>query len=490
MSAILTNISRRATLRGLGGLALISLPGRIFAAEDLLAKDIVALFEPGSKTSERKAIYDARLSPAGQRRWAFEEFDRVIGEIAEMSGGFELVASKNDGANLWLQVRLRNRSMVRSIRVRLDRDDAQKIFDIFTSPLPTPYDGPVIDGPVSASRLAAAIDQRIRFAVDRDEFSGAARIVAPDGEVVYERCFGWADRARKRAIHPDTQFNLGSAGKSFTALIAARLVQEGKLSWDARLSDILPDYPNRPFAEACTVRHLVTHSSGLRGLFDRPAWERRRPTARMSDLFYAFADAPPAFAPGTSGAYSNEGFVVLGAVVEAASGRSWYDLVKDWIYAPAGMKRSGDFLYQQLPTSAALGYRFDDRDHLGLNGRRVNDDFLGYRGNSCGGGYSTVRDMTTYLRALRAGKILPRALLDPMIEPARPGIRNYGIGFEVRPLGTRRLVGHGGGGPNSGIDGMNGIVWETGWAFSLLGNYDAPFAGAVATDIGVWLALQ
>jgi hypothetical protein len=97
--------------------------------------------------------------------------------------------------------------------------------------------------------------------------------------------------------------------------------------------------------------------------------------------------------------------------------------------------------------------------------------------------------MTAYLQALRQGKLLDRTVLDQMIVQQPGGLGEYGLGFMVEPLATgRTLIGHGGGGSHSGIDGMNGIIWETGWAFSLLGNYDAPFAGTIADDIAALCA--
>lgn len=97
--------------------------------------------------------------------------------------------------------------------------------------------------------------------------------------------------------------------------------------------------------------------------------------------------------------------------------------------------------------------------------------------------------MTAYLRPLRNGQMLDRAVLDQMVAQQSGGLREYGLGFSVEPVAPgRTLIGHGGGGSHSGIDGMNGIIWETGWAFSLLGNYDAPFAGTVADDIAALCA--
>jgi D-alanyl-D-alanine carboxypeptidase len=483
------------TRRGLlgSGLAFAALPlpvfGKTAGPTDLHSTSIIALFEPSAGPAGRAAFHAERLSPGGQRRWPIARFQKVFGEISELSGGFDAVAADRRGTTLWLTVRARRQQVERTLRVRIDRDDPTRIFDILAAPTPTPYAGALPQGSIAPADLPVLVAQRMAFSAMRDEFSGVCRIVAPSGDVAYEAAFGMASRAPDISNSLATRFHVGSADKSFTALLIGSLVAEGRLTFDTPLAEVLPDYPNADFARACTIRHLLSHAAGLGLLFDRPRWEQRRNYATMAEIMTVFADASPDFAPGSNSAYSNEGFIVLGAVVERLTGQSWYDLLERRIYPAAGMRSSGHFLYHDLPERVAIGYRYHQDDHLGIAGRRPNDDFLGTRGNACGGGYATVADMTAYLRALREGKMLDRALLDQMVVQQPQGLGEYGLGFSVEPLSPgRTLIGHGGGGPHSGVDGMNGIVWETGWAFSLLGNYDAPFAGTIADDIAALCA--
>lgn len=491
MSSTSLPLTRRSLLGSSIALAALPLPA---LAQNPVPLDphsaaVLALFEPSAGQAGRAAFHAERLSPAGQKRWPLAPFEKVFGEIADLSGGFDFVAADRRGATLWLTVRARRQQVERTLRIRIDREDATRIFDILASPTPTPFAGTLPQGPIAPADLPALVANRIAFSAMRDEFSGVCRIVAPSGEVAYEAAFGLASRAPEVPNTPATRFHLGSADKSFTALLVARLVAEGRLTFDTLLAEVLPDYPNADFARACTIRHLLSHSAGLGMLFDRPGYDGDKPHSRVAELLASFAAEPPAFAPGSGAAYSNEGFVVLGAVAERITGESWYDLLDRHVYRRAGMKASGHFLHQQLPDRVAVGYRYHQDDHLGLSLRRPNDDFRGYRGNSCGGGYSTVADMTAYLRALRAGKLLDRAVLGQMVVQQPCGLGEYGLGFMVEPLAEgRTLIGHGGGGPHSGVDGMNGIIWETGWAFSVLGNYDAPFAGTIADDIAAMLA--
>jgi D-alanyl-D-alanine carboxypeptidase len=472
-----------------GAALMLCAPNLAFAqsAPDALGQALARLFDPVEGPSARRNFAATYVSEAARERWADASFQDALDEMSAASGGLDFIAARVEPRALRISVRARRQGVVRNLLVHMDRNDESKVFSLATIPMPAAYDRPGPSGPVSFAALARAIDDRLRFSVERDEFSGVARIVSPQGDVVYESAFGFADRERGIVNTPDTRFHLGSADKSFTALMVARLIGEGRFSYETRLAELLPDYPNAEFARACTVRHLLTHSAGLGPLFGRPGWDNQRRFTRMAEIFPAFAAEPPAFAPGARASYSNEGFIVLGAIIEAVTGRSWYDLLSEQIYAPAGMTRSAHFTMLETGDDIALGYRYLEGDHLGLNGRHANTSH-GWRGASCGGGYSTVRDMTSYLRALRAGRLLPQAIVEPMIVQAEPGLRAYGMGFIVNAYNGRRVIGHSGGGPHSGVDGDNGIVWETGWAFSILGNYDAPAAGTISRDIKSWLA--
>lgn len=490
MSLLLTR--RTAVAAGaFAASSMLSVSAAFAQADDVgMGPTVAALFEPTATPALREAFWRERLSAGGQGRTPLEVFQAQAEAIAARTGGVDLLETSPRPGQLRLHLRARRLGVSRWIRVRMDRDAPDRVLDIAANPSPRPYDREGPAGPVSRAELAAEIARRVAFGAETDDFSGAVMVVAPDGEPVWQGAVGLADREAGRASTVRTPFHLGSADKSFTALMIGRLVSEGRLGFDTLLIDVLPDYPNRTFAEACTIDHLLTHASGLGGLFERPNWDKRAPFTRMADLLPAFAAEAPAFTPGTGQGYSNEGYVVLGAVLEAVTGRSWYDLLAQQVYAPAEMTASGHLRADEARDVKAVGYRFPDDDQLGLDQRRRNDDALGYRGNSCGGGYSTVGDMTRYLRALRSGRILPSGAVASLTARQPGGLANYGRGFFVRPIANRTTVGHGGGGPHSGIDGDHAIIWETGWSVSVLGNYDAPFGGEVARDITRWLAVQ
>src|SRR5690606_22906737 len=192
----------------------------------------------------------------------------------------------------------------------------------------------------------------------------------------YREVVGFSDREAALPNTADTRFNLASMDKMFTAIAIGQMVEAGKLSFDTKLIDVLPDYPNQDAAETITIRHLLTHSAGLGSLFDRPGYDKSKPYDFVSGLFYAFASEPLFYEPGTRAIYSNEGFVVLGAIVEKLSGQSWFDYVQVNVLDKAGMKDTGHPLRDHPWPRKAVGYKFDRDDPLGLLVRKPNHDVI------------------------------------------------------------------------------------------------------------------
>lgn len=480
------NLDRRRLLTAAAALTLTPAAALARTPEAMGRALAAAVNEP----TALDAFLDGFVSQQALARRPAAWWRETLGAVRAATGGVDFLGVREGAAESLVRIRTRRQGLERDLVAVADRRAPGKVWTLFAIARPTPYDAAVLDRPVPRADLRAAIDRRVRFAADRDEFSGVVRVVAPDGRAVYQRAFGVADRQRGAAVAADDRFQIGSADKSFTAILIGRLIEARKLTLDTRLIEVLPLWENRAAAEAISIRHLLTHSAGLGDLWSRPGYDKLKPYARVAELLPSFWGADPAFAPGTRSAYSNEGFVALGAVVEAVTGETWYDQLRRRVYRPAGMARSGHFLARSDFDGKVVGYRYPDDDVLGLSARQPNHDFLGYRGNSCGGGYSTVGDMTAYLRALRGGKLLPKARADAMTAAAEGGLPDYGMGFQYVAVGGRTVRGHGGGGEKSGIDGDSWIVWETGWACSVLGNYDSPFASALSADLKVMLAAQ
>lgn len=250
--------------------------------------------------------------------------------------------------------------------------------------------------------LARALSERLEERAAGDTFSGVV-LLARDGRIVFNEAFGYADRASGRAAIADTAFDVGSITKLVTKTAIAQLLQQGRLELDGRIADYLPDYPNRAVAEAVTVGQLVDHSSGLGDIFNERwmAADKRRYVA-PGDFFELFADAPLRFEPGTSRAYSNAGYIVLGAIVEAVSGLPYADYVERHIFEPAGMRRSGFEVRDGNNDAHAIGYA-----PFGENGELVaNIGLLPVAGCPAGSSMHTAEDLFRLDAALRDGTLL------------------------------------------------------------------------------------
>jgi D-alanyl-D-alanine carboxypeptidase len=323
---------------------------------------------------------------------------------------------------------------------------------------------------MSEAQVVAALAGRASGLAAQGKFSGAI-LVAHNGQVLLQRAWGSADQSSGKANTVDTQFRVGSMDKMFTSVAVLQLVQSGKLSLDAPFGRYLTDYPNKGAASAVTIRELLNHTGATGDIFG-PDFDTNRDELRThADYVRLYGARKLAYTPGEKFAYSNYGFVLLGAVIEKVSGMSYYDYVDRYVFKPAGMNSTG-FLPEsdELPRRA-VGYMW-------VNNAWASDkDTLPYRGTAAGGGYSTIGDVLRFVQALQGGKLVSKASLDAATQPIfhdEPSGYGYGFGFEVLNEEGLRSYGHEG-----GADGMNGelrVLPAQGYVVVVLSNVDPPAA--------------
>jgi CubicO group peptidase (beta-lactamase class C family) len=250
------------------------------------------------------------------------------------------------------------------------------------------------------------------FTPDLDGFSGVISI-RRDDEVLGEWAVGLADRTAGVANTPHTRFGLASGTKTFTAVTVLSLVADGLLTLDRAARELLGD--DLPLiADDVTIDHLLTHTSGIGDYLDEevdalapltiPA-QRLDSTPAYLPMLEGF---PTKFPAGDRFSYCNGGYVALAVLAERAAGESFDQLVADRVFAPAGMTSSGFPRSDLLPPGTATGYKDDGR---------TNVFELPVVGSGDGGAHSTVADLHRFWRALRAGRILPQALVPLAVEP-------------------------------------------------------------------------
>jgi len=411
--------------------------------------------------------------------------------LLEQAGGFDLVAVApgTPGAED-LTLTLRARAVDRNLVITFTLD-ARGQFSMFRGNIPDPPDpGKLPTVAMPEAELAPAIARRVAELAAADRFSGVVLVLAGDRELV-RAVHGHAEKSFAAPNNFDTKFNLGSMNKMFTGVAIGQLVEQGKLSFEDTVLEVLPDYPDRAFAEKATLHHLLTHSSGIGGnIFDDRMYEHRDRFKNPADYLPLFADAPPAFAPGERFGYANTGFIVLGMIIERVSGQSYYDYVHDHVFAPAGMRDTAAYAWDEVVPNLAVGYDPDLTDIFRVGPRRTNISLLPYRGSPAGGGYSTVPDLRAFAAALRGHRLLGAAMTETVTGPKIDfeGFGKYGYGFLTFGVEGRDVRGHSGG--HLGINGALEMFWDGSYTVIVLANYGSGAAEVVAGEITGLLAAQ
>lgn len=329
---------------------------------------------------------------------------------------------------------------------------------------------------VAIEQLPAAIGDRLKSDTEAGRFSGAV-LVARGDELLYAQAHGLADRQSGRANTLDTPINLGSMNKMFTAIAIGQLQAAGKLDWNDPVGIHLPDFPNAKIRDQVTIHQLLTHSSGVGSYWNEAYAARKHEIDSQQEFLDTFVDEPLLFDPGQGNEYSNGGPVILGLIIEALSGMSYYDYVHKQIYQPAGMKHAAHYLSNDSEPVFALGYMQTDDGSW-----QDNSEDLGLRGSAAGGGYASARDLFGFARALAGERLLSRPQLETLWKARlQPGPEfGYGYLFGSGMLSGKRWIGHNGGAP--GISAEFRYYPDDNLVVIVLANQDR-----AAMAIGEWL---
>jgi CubicO group peptidase (beta-lactamase class C family) len=190
--------------------------------------------------------------------------------------------------------------------------------------------------------VASAADINAIFTPLADAKSpGLAVLVRQDGRTVFQCGYGVRDLRTLARNDAETDFRLASFTKQFTAMAIMLLVRDGKLRYNQRLTEIFPDFP--AYGQAITTRHLLTHTSGLpdyEDLMKADTWTAAHQVQDEEVLRLLKQQTTGKFAPGTSWAYSNSGYVVLGLIVAKVSGEPLAQFLHDRIFQPLHMSHT------------------------------------------------------------------------------------------------------------------------------------------------------
>jgi D-alanyl-D-alanine carboxypeptidase len=315
-----------------------------------------------------------------------------------------------------------------------------------------------------------------------DEFSGVV-MVAKDGMPIFQKPYGLASKEFNIPNRIDTKFNLGSINKFFTKVAIGQLMQQGKVRLEDTLGKFLPDYPNPEARRKVSVEHLVNMTSGIGDFFNERFDTSPKDRFRTNrDYLPMFDSLPLLFGPGSQRRYSNGGYAVLGAIIEAVSGQSYYDYVRQHVFEPAGMTNTDSYEADMPVANLAEGYTRSEENKTGP--WRTNIYTRPARGSSAGGGYSTAEDLLKFTVALQKNVLLSSAYTGWQLTGNRPDTTKA-QSTSATKTGPSAGIGIAGGAPgiNAGIE----ADFAHGYTIIVLGNYDPPNAERVAKLARGWL---
>jgi D-alanyl-D-alanine carboxypeptidase len=294
--------------------------------------------------------------------------------------------------------------------------------------------------PSGSPDLSRQAEKMIQDGVD-NHGPGVAVLVARDDIILYRSARGMASLELGVSLKPEQVFRIGSITKTFTAATILKLSSEHKLSLNDPLSKFLPNFPN---GSHITLSELLSHTSGVS---DGWTTDAAKPID-TDETVKLIASVPPDFPPGSAWSYSNSGYMLLGAVMEKVTGKPWYEVIREQLIEPLGLKRTGFYPDEVVVTGRATGYSKDEQ------GKTILAPFVSISGPGAAGALtSNAGDLFRWMRALTTDRALPSGLYQVMSSPATKldGKRlDYGFGLMLGTVRGEPVVEH-----NGGIEGFS-----------------------------------
>jgi CubicO group peptidase (beta-lactamase class C family) len=288
--------------------------------------------------------------------------------------------------------------------------------------------------PSTSNEFSTRADTYMQASVRFDQFSGTV-LVARDGVSIFNRSYGMANYELSVPNSPDTIYRIGSLTKQFTALAIMQLQERGRLNLAHPICNYLDTCPDA--WRAITIRHLLTHTSGIPNFSSLPDWDERLAVQPYTPTEFVglFRDLPLQFEPGADFRYSNSGYMLLGLIVQRASGQSYEAFLRDNIFTPLGMNHTGHHNPRALLPNRANGYDW------AANGF-VNAEYeYTVTPEANGALYSTAADLLRWDQALYTEQLVSRRALDEIFTSVR---NNYGYGWIIGEVHGRQRHGHSG----------------------------------------------
>jgi CubicO group peptidase (beta-lactamase class C family) len=271
---------------------------------------------------------------------------------------------------------------------------------------------------------------------------GASVIVIKDGQVIFKKAYGWANIEDKVPATTQTNYDLGSVTKQFTAMAIMILAERKKLNYDDSITKFFPDFP--AYGKAITVRHLLNHTSGLIDYKEITPPDTKTPLSDKDVLELLKKQNRTYFPPSSKYRYSNSGYDVLSLIVEKASGSSFPEFLKTNIFEPLRMSNTRFYAPDDFSDrNRSIGYDFKSNSF-----ERAKPGLFAYiLGDGCL--YSSVEDLYKWDKALYTTRLVSTETLKQAFTPAiltDSLDTGYGFGWFVTKRNGLTDIWHSGGG--------------------------------------------
>jgi len=291
---------------------------------------------------------------------------------------------------------------------------------------------------LAQDHVQSRIDSVVKAEMARQKIPGVAVAVIKGGEVMLAKGFGEANVEHHVPVTPETVFQSGSVGKQFTSAAVMLLVQDGKLALKDSITKFFPDAPAS--WKGITVRHLLTHTSGIPD-YTTDAMDYRRDYTE-DDIVQIASKLTPEFPPGSRWNYSNTGYVLLGIIIHKVSGQFYGDVLRERVFKPLGMQSARVISEADIVPHRAAGYDL-------VKAELKNQEWVSPTLNTTADGslYLSLQDYIAWDRGLRAKKILAPESWATVFTPATltSGKRYpYGFGWSIDTVVGKLRIHHGG----------------------------------------------
>lgn len=326
----------------------------------------------------------------------------------------------------------------------------------------------------NASGHADPVDELIQKEMAGHQIPGLALTIVQNGKRIKTASYGFANLELKVPVKPETVFEIGSVTKQFTAAAILLLAQDGKINIDEPIGHYLKPIPDS--WRDITVRHLMTHTSGIKSYTGVDGFELRRHLTQ-TQFIAAIGAQPLEFVPGHAWKYCNTGFNLLGFIIENVSGKGYWDFLSERILVPLGMTATTNRLPALIIPNRASGY--EQTNHVLINRDYDLTDVF-----SAGALVSTVGDLAKWNAALDREDLLSAKSKQAMWQPAvltDGTVTRYGFGWRIETTDGHRNIGHGG--STSGFSATIQRFPDDQLAIIILTNTDEQIASTLARKV-------